>query len=94
MALVFESCSSRSLKAFCESCRAAANLSEVDVLRGCEVEALLVNLVLQQDLSEAVGHFNIAAVERLCVHGGVGQQGGGLLNVSRIEERCVTVQLF
>lgn len=76
------------------SVRFAVHLGEVDVLRGCEVEALLVDLVLQQELREAVRHLDIAAVERLCVGRGVGQQGGGLLNAPRIEERCVALQLF
>ena len=46
---------------------AAAHLGEVDVLCGCEVEALLAALVLQKALREPVGHLHVAAVEPLCV---------------------------
>ena len=66
----------------------------MDVLRSREVEALLAALVLQQSLCEPVGQFHIAAVEHLCVQGGVGQHGCRLLNLSRVEECCVTGKPF
>ena len=62
------------------------HLSEVDVLRSGEVEALLGALVLQQTLCEPVRHFHIAAVVLLRVRGGVGQHGCRLLDVSRVQE--------
>lgn len=70
------------------------HLGEVDVLCGCEVEALLVVLVLQQTLREPIRHFHIAAKVLLCVQGGVGQHGCCLLNVSRVQERRVTGKLL
>lgn len=70
-----------------------AHLSEVDILRGREVEALLAALVLQQTLREPIRYFNVAAVVFLCVQGGVGQHGCSLLNVSRVQERRVTGKL-
>lgn len=69
------------------------DLCEVDVLRGRQVEALLVALVLQQSAREAVGHLHIAAVVLLRVRGGVGQQGGGLGHIARVQKRCVSVEL-
>lgn len=66
--------------------RVALHLSEMDVLCGREVEALLAALVLQQALREAVRHLHVAAVVLLCVQGGVGQHGGSLLHVSRVQE--------
>lgn len=75
-------------------CRAAADLSEVDVLRRREVEALLVALVPQQTQSEPVRHLHVAAVELLRVRGGVGQHGCRLLNEPRIQERRVTGKPF
>lgn len=42
-------------------------LGEVDVLRGGEVEALLLALMMQESLSKSVGHFHIAAIVLLCV---------------------------
>lgn len=69
------------------------HLSEVDVLRGRQVEALLVALVLQQRTGEAIGHLDVAAVVLVSVRGGVGQQGGGLRHVGRVQERCVAVEL-
>lgn len=61
-------------------------LSEVDVLRGRQVEALLVALVLQQSPREAIGNLHVAAVVLPCVRGGVGQQGGGLWHVARVQK--------
>lgn len=72
---------------------AVVHLSEMDVLRGGEVEALLVALVLQQTLRESVGYFHIAAVVLLCVQGSVGQHGCGLLDVSGVQQRHVMVEL-
>lgn len=66
--------------------RAAPHLGEVHVLRGCEVEALLVALVLQQALHEPVHHLHVAAVVLVCVQGGVGQHGRGLLDVAGVQE--------
>lgn len=60
----------------------AVHLSEMDVLCGCEVEALLVALMLQQTLREPICYFHIAAVVLLCVQGGVGQHGCCLLDIS------------
>lgn len=71
----------------------AVHLSEVDVLCGREVEALLVALVLQETLCEPICYFHIAAVELLCVQRGVGQNGSRLLDLSRVQERRVTVKL-
>lgn len=65
---------------------AALHLSEMDVLCGREVEALLAALMLQQALREAVRHLHVAAIVLLCVQGGVGQHGGSLLHVSRVQE--------
>lgn len=64
----------------------ALHLSEMDVLCGREVEALLAALVLQQALREAVRHLHVAAVVLLCVQGGIGQHGGSLLHISRVQE--------
>lgn len=64
----------------------------MNILRGGEVEALLVALVLQQTLREPVRHFHVAAVVLLRVHGGVGQQGGRLLYMAGVQERCVAVK--
>lgn len=64
----------------------------MDVLRGRQVEALLVALVLQQRAREAIGDLHVAAVVLLCVRGGVGQQGGGLRHVARVQKRCVAVE--
>lgn len=72
--------------------RVGCHLGEVHVLRGRQVEALLAALVLQQTLHEPVRHFHIAAVVLLCVQGGVGQHGRGLLDAARIQERCVLVK--
>lgn len=72
---------------------AVVHLGEMDILCGCEVEALLVALVLQQTLREPVRYFHIAAVVLLCVQGGVGQHGCGLLDVSGVQQRHVTVEL-
>lgn len=69
------------------------HLSEVDVLRGRQVEALLVALVLQQGAGETIGNLHVAAVVLLRVRGGVGQQGGGLRHVARVEKRGVAVEL-
>lgn len=69
------------------------HLSEMDVLCGCEVEALLVALVLQETLREPICYFHIAAVVLLCVQGGVGQHGCCLQNISRVQERRVVVKL-
>lgn len=65
----------------------------MDVLRGRQVEALLAALVLQQRTSEAIGHLDVAAVVLVRVRGGVGQQGGGLRHVGRVQERRVAVEL-
>lgn len=70
----------------------ACHLGEVHVLRGCEVEALLAALVLQQTLQEPIRHFHVAAVVLLRVQGGVGQHGRGLLDAARIQERCIVVK--
>lgn len=70
-----------------------AHLGEVDILCGCEVEALLVALMLQKTLCEPIRYFHIAAVVLFCVRGGVGQHGCCLLNLYRIQERGVSVEL-
>lgn len=72
--------------------RVLAHLSEVNILRGGEVEALLVALMLQQTLREPVRHLHVAAVVLLRVQGGVGQHGGRLLHVAGVQERCVVVK--
>lgn len=64
----------------------SVHLSEVDILRSCEVEALLVALMLQQTLCQPVSHFHITAVVFLCVQGCVGQHGCCLLNMSGVQE--------
>lgn len=71
-----------------------AHLSEVDVLRSCEVEALLLVLVLQKTLREPISHLHVAAVVLLRVKGGVGQHGGRLLDMSRVQQRRVTGKLL
>lgn len=74
--------------------RVVVHLGEVDVLCSCEVEALLAALVLQQTLCEPICHFHVAAVVFLCVHGGVGQHGCRLLNMSGVQERGITGKLL
>lgn len=72
--------------------RALVHLGEVNILRGGEVEALLVALMLQQALREPVRHLHIAAVVLVRVQGGVGQHGGRLLHMAGVQERCVVVK--
>lgn len=58
----------------------------MDVLRGSEVEAVLVALVLQETLGQLVRHLHVAAVVLLCVQRGVGQHGRRVLHVPRVQE--------
>lgn len=62
------------------------HLREVDVLCSCEVEPLLVALMLQQALCQSVGHLDVTAKVCPGVLGGVGQHGGRLLDLSRVQE--------